>query len=340
MTFSARLKKDLCRQLLGEQKNLEAELAGLIAAIGVISRGKTEGPPDETEGLSPCLTISFKTENPTVAARIYRLIKGAFNYQAAVQIDRVRTFKKHRSYQVVIGDSKMAEQVLVSLKILKIHKKRRFFVNAIPFAYTKKNQRAYLRGVFLGCGSMANPEKAYHLELVGSKASFKEGRQEGRRGPDFQAFFQSLIKPLASFGIKANLIGRQATWVLYIKEGESLINFLNVIGAHKELLAMENIRIIKDMRNAVNRQVNCETANLNKTIVAATDQINDILYLKDHYGLTKLPKNLYAMAEVRLNYPDATIKELGAKFDPPVGKSGVYHRLSKLRAMAKDLRGY
>ncbi len=329
MTFSARLKKDLSRRPLGQQKNCEAELAGLIAAMGVISGG-------ETAGLSPCLKISFKTENPTVAARIYRLIKGAFNYQAAVKIDSKGTFKKHRSYQVAIKDPKMAQQILGSLKILRIHKKRPFFTNGMPSSYTKKMQRAYLRGVFLGCGSMANPEKAYHLELVGSKASFKEGRS----GPDFQAFFKSLIAPLASFEIKAKLIGRQASWVLYLKEGESVINFLNVIGAHKELLAMENIRIIKDMRNAVNRQVNCETANLNKTIVAATDQINDILYLKDHYGLNKLAKNLYAVAEVRLNYPDASMKELGEKLDPPVGKSGVYHRLSKLREMAKDLRGY
>lgn len=293
-----------------------------MAAIGVIRRGKIGGPPDD--GLSPCLTISFKTDHPTVAARIYQLIKGAFDYRATIKIERMRTFKKHRSYQVVIGDPKMAKQVLVTLKGLR----------------SDKNQRAYLRGVFLACGSMTNPEKAYHLELVGSKASPKEGRQEGWPSTDFQAFFQGLIKPLASFGIKASLIGRHATWVLYIKEGESVITFLNVIGAHKELLAMENIRIIKGMRNAVNRQVNCETANLNKTIVAATEQINDILYLKDHYGLDKLPKNLYAMAEVRLNYPDASLKELGDQLDPPVGKSGVYHRLSKLRAMAKDLRGH
>lgn len=319
MTFSAMLKKDLSRQPLGDQAAIKAELAGLIATIATINQP---------------LAISLKTENPTVAARIYRLIKEAFAYKAAVRIDQMTTFKKHRTYYVELLDPKMAQTILRDLKILKIQQNRWVFASLMPEDFLKDNQRPYLRGVFLGCGSMTNPEKAYHLELVGRKASFKEGKG----GPDFQAFFQSLIEALSFFEIKAKLIDREATWVLYIKEGESLINFLNVIGAHKELLAIENIRIIKEMRSAVNRQVNCETANLNKTIVAATDQINDILYLKDHYGLSKLPKNLYAIAEVRLNYPDDTMKELGQRLDPPVGKSGVYHRLSKLREMAKDLR--
>ena len=143
---------------------------------------------------------------------------------------------------------------------------------------------------------------------------------------------------MEQYDIKASLITRKGSCVLYMKESESVAGFLNVIGAHKALLEIENIRIIKEMRNGVNRQVNCETANMNKTAAAAYEQIDNILLIKEKTGLHKLPKNLFEMAEVRLNYPELTIKELGEKMDPPVGKSGVYHRLKKLNQMAEELR--
>ena len=126
--------------------------------------------------------------------------------------------------------------------------------------------------------------------------------------------------------------------MLYLKEGASVADFLNLIGAHRSLMEMENIRIVKEVRNDVNRQVNCETANLNKTIAAATDQVADIMLIKTRLGLQNLPRNLYDIAELRLNYPDASIKELGEQLDPPVGKSGVYHRLKKLNQIAADLK--
>ena len=126
--------------------------------------------------------------------------------------------------------------------------------------------------------------------------------------------------------------------MLYLKEGASVADFLNLIGAHRSLMEMENIRIVKEVRNDVNRQVNCETANLNKTIAAATDQVADIMLIKTRLGLQNLPRNLYDIAELRLNYPDASIKELGERLDPPVGKSGVYHRLKKLNQIAADLK--
>ena len=110
------------------------------------------------------------------------------------------------------------------------------------------------------------------------------------------------------------------------------------LDGNRSSLFYEAIRIIKEMRNGVNRQVNCETANMNKTAAAAYEQIDNILLIKEKTGLHKLPKNLFEMAEVRLNYPELTIKELGEKMDPPVGKSGVYHRLKKLNQMAEELR--
>lgn len=187
---------------------------------------------------------------------------------------------------------------------------------------------------------MSNPEKTYHLELVGKKVAIANKKIE--RSPAITneqcAYLQSIKTILDRYGIKSNLIHRKAHWVLYLKEGGSVADFLNVIGAHRGLLEMENIRIVKEMRNDVNRQVNCETANLNKTIAASYDQVADIMLVKERLGLKNLPANLYDIAELRLNYPDASIKELGERLDPPVGKSGVYHRLKKLNQIAETLK--
>ncbi|WP_320977374.1 DNA-binding protein WhiA, partial [Enterocloster asparagiformis] len=125
---------------------------------------------------------------------------------------------------------------------------------------------------------------------------------------------------------------------VYIKEGSQIVDILNVMEAPVALMELENIRIVKEMRNSVNRQVNCETANINKTVSAAVKQMDDIRYIQAVIGLDGLPDNLREMALVRLERPDATLKELGEALNPPVGKSGVNHRLRKLGILADDLR--
>ena len=127
--------------------------------------------------------------------------------------------------------------------------------------------------------------------------------------------------------------------MVYIKEGSQIVDILNVMEAPVALMELENIRILKDMRNSVNRQVNCETANINKTVSAAVKQIEDITYIRDTIGLDNLPDNLSEIARERLDRPEATLKELGEALDPPVGKSGVNHRLRKLCDLAGRLRG-
>ena len=184
-------------------------------------------------------------------------------------------------------------------------------------------KRAFLRGAFLSVGSMSNPEKAYHLEYV---------------CVDTQQAAQ-LIDILLVYGIHAKTVVRKKYQVVYIKEGEEIVELLNVIGAHISLMKLENLRIFKDMRNSINRRVNCETANITKTVNAATKQIADIQYIKEHYGFDNLKDNLRQVAELRLEYPDAALKELGEYLSPPVGKSGVNHRLRKLSELAEKLRG-
>ena len=182
-------------------------------------------------------------------------------------------------------------------------------------------KRAFIRGAFLAAGSISDPEKFYHFEIAcATEAKAKQ--------------IQGLI---LSMGIEAKIVLRKKYFVVYIKEGSQIVDILNVMEAPVALMELENIRILKEMRGSVNRQVNCETANINKTVSAAVKQMEDIIYIRDKAGLDSLPDNLREIAELRLARPEATLKELGEALDPPVGKSGVNHRLRKLGNMAEVL---
>ena len=143
---------------------------------------------------------------------------------------------------------------------------------------------------------------------------------------------------MAAFEVEAKTVLRKRYHVVYIKEGSQIVDMLGIMEAHVALMNLENVRILKEMRGTVNRKVNCETANINKTVSAAVEQINDILYIRDQAGFDRLPAGLKEIALARLEQPDATLKELGDSLDPPVGKSGVNHRLRKLREIATQLR--
>ena len=183
-------------------------------------------------------------------------------------------------------------------------------------------RRSFLRGAFLCCGSMSAPEKGYHLEFV--CAHEKQAEQ--------------LKEIITQFDIEAKIVSRKKYFVVYLKEGAGIVDLLNVMEAHVALMELENLRIVKEVRNSINRRVNCEAANISKTVHASARQVEDIEYIKEHYGFLRLPDNLREMAEVRLEYPDAALKELGQYLNPPVGKSGVNHRLRKLSELADRLR--
>ena len=183
-------------------------------------------------------------------------------------------------------------------------------------------RRAFLRGAFLCFGSMSDPNKGYHLEFV----------------CEYEAWAEQIRQVVASFDIEARIIRRKKYYVVYLKEGAGIVDLLNVIGAHRCLMELENLRVEKEVRNSINRQVNCEAANITKTVNAANKQIEDIKLLQKHYGLSNLPENLRQMAEIRLEHPESSLQELGGFLNPPVGKSGVNHRLRKLSEMAEKIR--
>ena len=183
-------------------------------------------------------------------------------------------------------------------------------------------RRADLRGAFLVSGSLSDPSKGYHLEFVCRN--------------DVQA--EQLRSVMAEFGLESHSVLRKKHVIVYIKEGEAIVDLLNIMGAHTSLMNLENTRILKEISNTINRRVNCETANIAKTISAASKQSEDIEYIRDHYGFESLPDRLKEIAQVRLENPEATLKELGELLDPPVGKSGVNHRLRQLSELAESLK--
>ncbi|HBH92440.1 MAG TPA: DNA-binding protein WhiA, partial [Bacteroides sp.] len=238
-----------------------------------------------------------------------------------VNIDEI---KRGNVYEIKIDDS---EQVIRILQTLKVYEDGRvanakWLVNPMLIQMTCC-KRAFIRGAFLASGSISDPNKFYHLEIVCDTPS--------------QAC--QIRDVMNTFGAEAKVIQRKKYYVVYVKEGTQISDLLNVMEAGVALMNFENVRIVKEMRNSVNRQVNCETANLNKTVSAAVRQIEDIERIRDTVGLEYLAPGLRAVAIARLENPDMNLKDLGEILDPPVGKSGVNHRLRKIGEIAAELSG-
>ncbi|MCI8694735.1 MAG: DNA-binding protein WhiA [Lachnospiraceae bacterium] len=243
-------------------------------------------------------TIGFQTENEAVVRKGFTLLKKTYNIDTDISLSE----QELRDILAKIGNP---EEPVSSLLI--------------------KNtccRRAFLRGAFLSVGSMSDPAKGYHLEF--------DCVSESKAG--------QLRELMRDFEIESKIIRRKKYYVVYLKEGAGIVELLNVCEAYISLMNLENMRILKEMRNSVNRRVNCETANIAKTVSAAARQVEDIEYIRKYYGFQNLPETLRQMAEIRLENPDVTLKELGELFDPPLGKSGVNHRLRKLSELAEEIR--
>lgn len=185
-------------------------------------------------------------------------------------------------------------------------------------------KRAFIRGAFIVAGSVSNPNKGYHFEIVCRNFEIA----------------QLLMEAMNSFeDIQAKITDRKNNYVVYLKEGTSISLMLGIMEAPKSVMEFENARILREMRNSINRKVNCEAANIAKTVSAAMRSCDDIRYLDEKIGLTNLPDNLQEIARLRLKNPESSLEELGKLLDPPLGKSGVNHRLAKLSRIAAEERG-
>lgn len=313
MSFSSKVKDELSKQISPARHCQIAEIAAIISLCGKILI-------DEDDRY--CIRIH--TENKAVARKYFTLLKKTFNIITDVSIRGNAYLKRNCTYSVVIGKDIQARNVLKACKLLDEYGEIAENLSVVKNLVIQNPccRRSFIRGAFLATGSISDPEKFYHFEIV---CTAREKAEQLR----------SIID---TFGMDAKIVMRKKYYVVYIKEGGQIVDILNVMEAPVSLMELENIRIVKEMRGSVNRQVNCETANINKTVSAAVKQIEDITYIKDTIGFDGLPDNLSEIAKVRLNRPEATLKELGEALDPPVGKSGVNHRLRRLSILAAEHR--
>ena len=312
MSFSSKVKGEIARYSELTKSEALAQISAIMKVSGTIGFSGS--------GLS----FKITTENPSSARLIFTLLKIHFNIHSKLMVKRSNSLKKNNIYMVVINEEMGVRGLLQETGILTevdgvMSLDYRIQEEMIK---TEEEKRAYIRGAFLGGGSISNPEKTYHLEFVTHS----------------EEYAIDLCKLINTFGLNSKVIQRKNSFIIYIKEGEQIVDLLNIVGAHTCLLELENIRIMKEMRNNVNRLVNCETANLSKTVNAAVRQVESIKLIQKEIGLKRLPKNLREVAELRLNYPDESLKDLGEMLDPPVGKSGVNHRLRKIEKIAEELR--
>ena len=307
-SFSAGVKNELAKKYAPDRKGLKAELCALLN-----TGAKIENSP---------WRIQFQTEQQSIIKKVFTLVEKLYKIKMTVS---VRTGWQHKwvQYIAVLSEPSAVHHILTELGLVSGSD----YVRRIPAEWAGgSGAQAYIRGAFLGSGSLTNPQKNYHAELINVSKDHQEALQE----------------LMGYYGLEMHMIARkrqhQSVYVLYLEEGEQIVDLLNVMQAYTALMDLENIRIEKEMRNQINRSVNCEAANLQKVVQAAYKQVRDIEYLISQVGWEGLPASLSQMARVRLEHQDESLQELGRLLDPPVGRSGVNHRLRKLSQMAEQLR--
>lgn len=309
MSFSSEVKEELSRDIPRARHCQIAEIAAMLSFIGTVRETKTKKK-----------IIEFQTENVVVARKCFTILQKTFNIKASVSVRRHVYLKKNRFYIVSVTDQVNVQRLLHAVKkdgtIGLMATKEMLVSRQIIMGECCK--KAFIRAAFLCSGSVTNPEKSYHLEFVCPLEEWAEQIQE----------------ILHIFKIEAKVILRKSHFIVYVKESSQISELLGLMEAYSGMMKLENVRIMKEMRNAVNRKVNCEAANIIKTALASSKQIADIRYIQEHIGLQELSDDLKEIALARLSKPEASLKELGASLNPPVGKSGVNHRLRKLKAIA------
>lgn len=301
MSFSNDVKNELARLEINKKCCQKAELLGLLKMSGALV----------LSGLN--MGIHFSTENAALARRVLQLIKTNYPVQTEVVVTRSRRLKKHNRYQVQVLPSPVVGKALRELQLLPSEEANTLLSKACC-------RRSFLRGVFLAGGSVNSPAGDYHLEIV----------------TENDVFAKSIMKIMKGFSLPAKMTDRKENYIVYMKDGNGIKDFLSLIGAFGAVLEYENVRIVKEMRNNVNRVVNCETANLNKVVQAAMRQVECIKFIQAQPGYGNLPIILQETARLRLEHPDVSLSELVEFTEGTVGKSGLNHRLKKIQEIAGE----
>ena len=314
MSFSIKVKNELANHISNATHCRIAELAALISMCGSVII-------DENNNYK----IRVKTETQPTAEKIKKLLWKTFKVNVDISTRENAYSKVGRTYTLLVGDHQQALKILQATKLINENNEigENFSITNNIVIMKDCCKRAFIRGAFMAAGSISDPNKSYHFEIKCN--SEKKAKQ--------------LIELLENYNIDGKMVARKGGYVVYIKEGEGIVDVLNVMEAHVSLMEMENVRILKGMSNYYNRQVNCETANIKKTVATSVRQIDDIDFIIQNKGIDYLPEKLQDIAWVRKENPDASLQELGEMLDPPLGKSGVNHRLRKICQIAQELRG-
>lgn len=312
MSFASETRNELARVQADKKCCMLAEISGFIrvcGSIGLAGGGK--------------FRIVTTTENPAVARHFKMLVKQYFNVETSLEVGEGTSLKKGKCYIVTIGPEQLSEQILRETGILMIREGMNFISDGIHSEIIRKKccKKAYLRGIFLGSGTVTDPEKEYHFEITCAT--------------DILA--SDLMKMINSFdGIKAKKTVRKKDYVVYVKNSEQIVDILAIMGASGKLFEYEDVRIKKGIRNQANRINNCDQANIDKAVAAAERHIANIRKIEETIGLENIPEKLREVAELRLKHPDVSLTELGEMIDPPMKKSGINKRLLKIEEIAKN----
>lgn len=312
MSFSSDVKEEMLKHNDNARHCQIAELAAIIKSFGHI------------EGIKGREALVISIDRKALYRKCFTLLRKTYSIEDVSEIGHVNENADSGKSEIVIDNGKYIHEILSGIKAIDSKGNFLGFRGAADPVLIKNAccRQAYLRGTFECIGSMNDPNKGYHLEMV----------------CDTMERAEQIVEILNSFEIDAKIVCRKKYFVVYIKEGSAVVDFLGICGAHVSLMNLESLRVMKEIGNTINRRVNCETANIARTAAAYNRLVEDINLIKKVYGFDNLPDNLREMAEARLEYPEATLKELGEMLDPPASKSCVNHRLRKLSEIAEDLR--
>jgi DNA-binding protein WhiA len=302
MSFTAEVKDELSRLMPEHESCRRAELSALIRMQGTLSGN---------------YRLEMTMEAAPVARAAIRLLHGVYHLKTEITTRRSILHKTY-NYLITVPTQLGLEEAISDMGILSD--------SGLELGIDPDLVKdpccvaSYLRGAFLGGGFVSNPQGDFHFELACGHEALANG----------------LVALLARSEIPSRSIRRRSTWLVYIKGAEPILDFLALVGAHRSMLAMENVRVTKSVRNDVNRRLNAEMANQAKSIDAAMGQVKAIRLLVEKRGIDSLPPALQALALLRLSHPDASLRELGELASPALTKSAVYHRVRRIEAIAKE----
>ena len=315
MSFSSETKNELARMEPEKKCDQLAEIAGFLRVSGSLrltGRGK--------------FTIVIATDNPAIARHYKRLIREYFQIDAKLEVGGAEALKKGHTYMLTISPEDRSESILRETGILLVREGNNFISDGIYEELIRKKccKRAYMRGMFMGTGTISDPEKSYHLEFVCESRTLAN---------DLKKMINSFVD------LSVKVVQRRNRWVVYMKNSQYISDMLALMGAHAQMLAFENVRVQKSVYNQTTRIMNCDNANTDRTLDASEKQIRAIRILEETGQLSVLTDKLRELARLRVENPEASLTQLGEMMEPKLGKSGVNNRMKRILSMAEKVTG-